>query len=102
MQPGGNEPGSGSDPARREERDELKENDSFVELKGKPNKDGPSSHSVESAESGAGTAGRSHRENQRQFKHQLESLVRRDDIPETLKLGVREYFERVHEIPPSE
>jgi hypothetical protein len=27
----------------------------------------------------------------------MESLVRRDDIPEELKLGVREYFERVHE-----
>lgn len=94
-------PGSGKDPSRREQRDEHKENDSYVELKGKANLDGPSSHSVESAASGAGVAGRSHVEKQRDFKRQLESLVRRDDIPQSLKLGVREYFERVHDVPPA-
>jgi len=69
-------------------------------LKGQQNAGGPSSSSVESAESGGGVAGRANVAKQREFKQQFESLVHRDDIPESLKLGVREYFERVHETEP--
>ncbi len=97
MQPGGKQAGKGSDKSRREERDQLTDNGNKVEIKGNPSGDGPSSSSVESAESGSGIAGRANVAKQREFKQQLESLVHRDDIPESLKLGVREYFETVHE-----
>jgi hypothetical protein len=97
QQPGGKPPGTGSVESRRNERDELKDNNNLAQLKGNPNAEGPSSNSVESAESGTGIAGRAAVDKQREFRRQMESLVRRDDIPEELKLGVREYFERVHE-----
>jgi hypothetical protein len=97
QQPGGLEAGRGSVESRRDARDELKDNNNLAELKGNPNGEGPSTNTVESAESGTGIAGRAAVDNQREFRRQMESLVRRDDIPEELKLGVREYFERVHE-----
>ena len=100
-QAGGREPGKGSDSTRRQERDEFKDNGNMAELKGRQNADGSSSASVESAESGSGIAGRANVAKEREFKQQLESLVHRDDIPEGLKLGVREYFEKVHETEPS-
>jgi hypothetical protein len=96
-QPGGLAPGTGSDESRRKERDEFKDNGNLAEIKGRQNAEGPSSSTVESAASGSGIAGRANVAKQREFKQQLEALVHRDDIPETLKLGVREYFEKVHE-----
>ncbi|MCX6865728.1 MAG: hypothetical protein NTV46_05805 [Verrucomicrobia bacterium] len=96
-QPGGLEPGKGTDATRREERDAFKDNGNLAELKGRQNAAGPSSSTVESAASGSGIAGRANVAKQREFKQQLEALVHRDDIPESLKLGVREYFEKVHE-----
>lgn len=97
QQPGGQKPGQGSVESRRNERDELKDNKNMAQLKGNPTGEGPSSNTTESAESGTGIAGRAAVDKQREFKRQMESMVRRDDIPEELKLGVREYFERVHE-----
>jgi len=96
-QPGGLAPGTGSDATRRKERDEFKDNGNLAEIKGRQNAEGPSSSTVESAASGSGIAGRANVAKQREFKQQLEALVHRDDIPEVLKLGVREYFEKVHE-----
>lgn len=99
-QPGGKQAGVGSNESRRNERDELKDNGNRVEVKGQDNPEGPSTNSVETAESGSGVAGRASVAKDRQFKQQYESLVRRDDIPESLKLGIREYFETVHETQP--
>ena len=99
-QPGGREPGKGSDSTRRNQQDEFKDNGNLAEIKGNQNNEGPATNTVESAESGSGVAGRANVAKQREFKQQLESLVRRDDIPEALKLGVREYFENVHETAP--
>jgi len=95
---GGLQAGRGSVESRRKERDEFKDNGNLAQLQGQQNDDGPSDKSVESAESGTGIAGRAAVAREREFRRQMESLVRRDDIPEELKLGVREYFERVHEV----
>lgn len=95
--PGGLKPGTGSDQTRRQDRDDFKDNGNMTQLKGNQTGEGPSSTTTESAESGTGVAGRANVAKQREFKQQLESLVHRDDIPESLKLGVREYFEKVHE-----
>lgn len=96
-QPGGLKPGTGSDSSRREQRDEFKDNGNMAELRGQQNNNGSSQKSVETADSGTGIAGKANVAKERQFRQQLESLVHRDDIPESLKLGVREYFETVHE-----
>ena len=59
---------------------------------------GPSTTSVEEAGSGAGS-GTAISEHQRQeYQRQLESFVRREDIPETVKAGVKAYFENIHAI----
>jgi hypothetical protein len=102
QQPGGQQAGKGSVESRRDAQDELKDNGNMAQLQGNPNAEGPSTNSVESAESGTGIAGRAAVDRNREFRRQMESLVRRDDIPEELKLGVREYFERVHETGGSE
>jgi len=99
-QAGGKQAGVGSVESRRNEREELKDNGNRVEVKGQDNSEGPSTNSVETAESGSGVAGRASVAKERQFKQQYESMVRRDDIPESLKLGIREYFETVHETQP--
>ena len=39
-------------------------------------------------------------ERKREFRKTFESFVHRDDIPEAVKIGVREYFERIHEVQP--
>lgn len=95
---GGREAGTGSVESRRDARDELQDNGNLAQLKGQQNADGTSSQSVESADSGTGVAGRAAVDREREFRRQMESLVRRDDIPEELKLGVREYFERIHKM----
>lgn len=95
-QPGGKGIGQGSVESRRDAQDELKDNGNLAQIQGNPSGEGPSSNTVESAESGTGIAGRAAVDRQREFQRQMESMVRRDDIPEELKLGVREYFERVH------
>ena len=43
---------------------------------------------------------RSHRKGtarQREFKHQFESFVQREDVPEAVRDGVKQYFEIIHE-----
>jgi len=89
--------GQGSEKSRRKERDELKGNDQFKELKGQKG-EGPSITAVEDADSGTGISRRTGEAKKRTFQRQLESFVRRDDVPEDVKLGVKEYFEKVHQV----
>ena len=94
---GGLKPGVGSSESRRNERDELKNNQNYADLKGQMG-EGPSVTALEDAESGTGVSGRTGEAKAREFQRQMESFVRRDDVPEDVKMGVKEYFERVHEV----
>ena len=58
---------------------------------------GPSQIAVEDAADGAGTASVSGRTRQWRFRAQVESLVRREDVPADVKDGVKNYFEIIHE-----
>jgi len=89
--------GVGSNESRRKERDELKKNDQFAELKGQKGT-GPSMTAVEDADSGTGISRRTGEAKKREYQRQLESFVRRDDVPEDVKSGVKEYFEKVHQV----
>ena len=53
---------------------------------------------MEDADSGSGISGKRANAKARDFSSQIESFVQRDDVPEEMKLGVREYFERIHEV----
>lgn len=95
-QPGGLQPGSGTDASRREGETKLPDQMAAERLKGLKGS-GPSQSSVEDAESGTGISGRRSAVQERTFARQMESFVARDDVPEEMKVGVREYFERIHE-----
>jgi hypothetical protein len=95
-QQGGLKPGTGHSDAKRKEQDAAKDNQNFAQLNGQQG-EGESKSSTESADSGSGSTSRSATEKSRDFRKQAESLVHRDDVPEDLKQGIREYFERVHQ-----
>jgi hypothetical protein len=72
----------------------------LTQLKGQK-RGGTSEIAVEEALSGDGVSRARARSRQVAFKRQVESLVRREDIPEAYKRGVRRYFETMHEAPAS-
>jgi len=94
---GGLKPGVGTDESKRKERDKAPEVGNVASLEGQKGV-GPSITAVEEADSGTGISGRSGETKAREFQRQMESFVRRDDVPEDVKMGVKEYFERVHEV----
>jgi hypothetical protein len=93
---GGHKAGWGSNTARRNERDALVDNGQTTQLKGIKGS-GPSITAVEAAESGSGVSNRGGAARQRAFKHQFESFVQREDVPETVRDGVKQYFQIIHE-----
>ena len=97
--PGGREPGTGSVASRRSERDELVDNWQTTQLKGLKGLkgQGPSLTRLEAAEDGTGVSNRSAEAEERSFQRQFESFVQREDIPEDVKAGVKEYFTAIHE-----
>jgi len=97
---GGQKAGVGTDESRRKERDDSQKNGHLTELKGQHG-EGPSLSSVEEADSGTGVSGRRGETKQREFARQTESFVQRDDVPESLKLGVRNYFENLQAAQPA-
>jgi len=99
--PGGQKAGVGSSWSERKERDDSQKNGSLAELKGQHGS-GPSLSAVEESESGTGVSGRRGEAKQREFARQVESFVQRDDVPESLKLGVRNYFENLQSAQAAE
>lgn len=92
--PGGKEAGKGSSWSERKEKDDSQKNGQLAELKGQHG-DGPSLSAVEDSESGTGVSSRKGSAKERDFARQTESFVQRNDVPESLKLGVRNYFENL-------
>lgn len=92
---GGKRAGEGTDHSQRKEKSDLKENDQFAQLSGIKRK-GPSNSSIEEAESGTGVSRRKGETKEQNYQRQFESFVHRDDVPEDLKAGVREYLKSIH------
>ena len=92
--------GSSSNPARRDQRDELLDNGQTEALKGIKGQ-GPSQSSIETADEGTGTSGLTAVSKRRTFQRQFESFVSREDVPEEVRVGVRRYFESIHQIEES-
>jgi len=91
---GGRQPGRGSAWHERKERDDSQDQGQLAQLSGQHG-EGPSLSAVEEAASGTGVSGRRGEAREREFSRQVESFVQRDDVPEALKLGVRNYFENL-------
>ena len=94
LAPGGKQAGTGSSCSERKERDDSQKNGALTQLQGQHGS-GPSMSSVEETESGTGVSSRRSEAKQRELTRQVESFVQRDDVPEALKLGVRNYFENL-------
>jgi len=97
--PGGQAAGVGTDNSRRDVREGLLDNGQFTNLTGQKG-EGPSLSKIEDAESGTGVSQRTAVAREREFKRQYESFVQRDDIPESVKYAVGNYFESIHNYSP--
>ncbi|MCA9238559.1 MAG: hypothetical protein KDA37_00090 [Planctomycetales bacterium] len=93
-------PGSASSGARRDQRDELVDNGRTNALQGVKGQ-GPSQTSVETADEGTGAAASAATAKQRSFERQVESYVNREDVPEEVRAGVKQYFEAIHQVEES-
>jgi hypothetical protein len=93
---GGHKAGWGTNTDRRKETDELVDNGQTTQLKGIKGS-GQSVATVEAADSGSGVSTRRAAARELQFKHQFESFVQREDVPEDVKDGVKQYFQIIHE-----
>ncbi|PXA03822.1 hypothetical protein DDZ13_09265 [Coraliomargarita sinensis] len=97
--PGGQGAGVGTDNSRRDVREALADNGQYTNLTGQKG-EGPSLSKIEDAESGSGVSRRTAVAREREFKRQYESFVQRDDIPESVKYAVGNYFESIHNYSP--
>ena len=95
-QPGGKNAGKEDGTRERSETDKRADNGNNTKLKGIKGK-GPSITQLQAADDGDGTTRRKSSAKQRDFKRQFESFVEREDIPEDLKSGVKEYFTKIHQ-----
>lgn len=98
----GDQPGKGIGTAAANNR---RKGDGKIDPKGKATElkgikgTGPSAVMVSDASSGSGVSVRKGdaEKTRKAFQSQVESFVRREDVPENLKGGVKKYFEIVHE-----
>ena len=95
-QPGGKKAGVGSVESRRDGTDPLVDNGNTTQLKGIQGS-GPSQSTVEAADEGSGVSTRPNANRKLEFSRQIESFVQREDVPEDVKRGVKEYFENIHQ-----
>lgn len=95
--PGGKKAGMGSSESRRNESEVTQDNGNRDQLQGQKGA-GPSSTSIESADSGSGAASRRATESERAWQRQVESFVQREDVPAEVKSGVKEYFKAIQQV----
>ena len=93
---GGLEPGTGSSSNTNANVNNTRSTGDKSVLKGTKSQ-GPSVTMTEAATDGSGTSTGSNARLIQQYRHQAESFIRREDVSETVKSGVKEYFERIHQ-----
>lgn len=88
--------GSGSVESRREGESLVENSGQMSQLQGIKGQ-GPSDSSIEAADDGDGVSTRRGASRELEFRQQVESFVQRDDVPDDVKDGVKEYFKRIHQ-----
>jgi hypothetical protein len=94
---GGRDPGTGSSSNTNTNIHNAASSGDQSVLKGIKGK-GSSVKTTEAASDGSGSSAGSSSELIKQYKHQAESFVRREDVSEAVKSGVKEYFESIHQV----
>jgi hypothetical protein len=92
---GGLEPGTGSSSNTNANINNTRSMGDKSVLKGGKGQ-GPSINTTEAAADGSGSSAGSNARRIQQYRHQAESFIRREDVPEAVKSGVKEYFESIH------
>lgn len=95
-QPGGREAGRGTSDRQRADQDNPETKGRASRLQGLHGQ-GPSLTQIQAADSGTGISRRVGEAAERDFQRQFESFVEREDIPEDLKSGVKNYFLQIHQ-----
>lgn len=95
-QPGGREAGQGASDRQRADKDNLETKQRASRLQGQHGV-GPSLTQIQAADFGTGVSRRVGEAVQRDFQRQFESFVEREDIPEDLKSGVKNYFLQIQQ-----
>ena len=94
---GGRDPGTGSSSNTNANINNAASTGDQSVLKGIKGK-GPSVNTTEVASDGSGSSSGSKTQLIKQYKHQAESFIRREDVSEAVKSGVKEYFESIHNV----
>ncbi len=92
---GGRDPGTGSSSSTNSNVNNASSTGDQSVLKGVKGK-GPSVNTTEIASDGSGSSSSSKSRLIKQYQHQAESFIRREDVSEAVKSGVKEYFESIH------
>ena len=92
---GGLEPGTGSSSNTNANINNARSTGDKSALKGIKGQ-GPSVKTTETASDGSGSSSGVTTRRIRQYRRQAESFIRREDVPEAVKSGVKEYFESIH------
>lgn len=92
---GGLKPGTGSSSNVNTTRDKALTSGPQSRLKGIQGQ-GPSISTTEAATDGSGSSLGPRDIKAKSYEHQLEDFVRREDVSETVKAGVKAYFEDIH------
>jgi hypothetical protein len=94
---GGRDPGTGSSSNTNANINNAASTGDKSVLKGIKGK-GSSVKTTEVASDGSGSSSGSSSRLIKQYKHQAESFIRREDVSEAVKSGVKEYFESIHNV----
>jgi hypothetical protein len=93
---GGLEPGTGSSSNTNANVNDAPSTGDRSVLKGLK-RQGPSINTTEVASDGSGSRSGSNARLIQQYRRQAESFIRREDVPEVVKSGVKRYFESIHQ-----
>jgi myosin heavy subunit len=87
--------GSGTDSTTNKSKTSPKTAGYYTKIKGQKGT-GPSDMTLEEAASGKGTSSLSGQRGKQEYKFQLESYIQREDVPGSMKTGVKNYFKSIH------
>jgi hypothetical protein len=93
---GGLEPGTGSSSNTNANVNDAPSTGDNSVLKGMKGQ-GPSINTTEAASDGSGSRSGPNARLIQQYRRQAESFIRREDVPEVVKSGVKQYFESIHQ-----
>ena len=95
--PGGRDAGYGSSNAKNTDPGKDAPPGQITQLQGTQGNGTSLTSNEESASGGGSSVGTLEREHE-EYMRQVESFVRREDVPEAVKAGVKAYFENIHNI----